>query len=218
MYEAREGPSKTFSWVAMITSFILTSVSTISASAYLFSYWTNVPSYPSVLCKSHIGIGIDFQTSQIILSTSSAIIFYLPGFFLPNYGRSTPVAGYVFLMTVVFNWLYVIATTHSGYIVLCSLTQSEILFSFALASASPTATTAANILPFLLGTMSIVNGIIVPHIQMTNPWRDFVYWANPLVSGISPLSQAGITNNYLPLNSIWFDIRLVSIHRTWDCN
>lgn len=170
-------------------------------------------------CVSYIlALALTFRLLRLFYHTSSAIIFYLPGFFLPNYGRSTLVAGYVFLMTVVYNWLYVIATTHSGYIALCSLTQSEILFSFALASASPTATIAANILPFLLGTMSIVNGIIVPHIQMTNPWRDFVYWANPLVGGISPLSQAGITNNYLPLNCIWFDIRLASTHRTWNCD
>ncbi|KAF7965972.1 hypothetical protein HWV62_40705 [Athelia sp. TMB] len=110
LFENREGPSKAYSWVALITSFILTS----------------------------LPIGV-----------ASAVIYFLPSFFIPYYARSTPVAG-------------------------------AILFSFALASAAPTPTTAANILPFLLSIMAIVNGIIVPHAEMTNPWRDFVYWVNPL--------------------------------------
>lgn len=76
--------------------------------------------------------------------------------------------------------------------------RSEILFSFALASAAPTPTAAANLLPFLLSVMSIVNGIIVPHRQMTNPWRDFVYWVNPLVSTFLTL-RPGITHKYLSL-------------------
>jgi hypothetical protein len=78
--------------------------------------------------------------------------------------------------------------------------RSEILFSFALASASPTPTVAANILPFLLAIMAIVNGIVVPHRQMTNPWRDFVYWVNPLVSAFSTL-KPGIAQKYLSLTS-----------------
>jgi ATP-binding cassette, subfamily G (WHITE), member 2, SNQ2 len=69
------------------------------------------------------------------------------------------------------------------------------LFSFALASASPTPTTAAHILPFLLAIMAIVNGIIVPHMQMTNPWRDFVYWVNPLVSVLLASSDAEIEDH-----------------------
>lgn len=56
------------------------------------------------------------------------------------------------------------------------------MFSLALASAAATPTVAANILPFILSILSIVNGIFVPHGQMPNPWRDFVYWANPVVS------------------------------------
>lgn len=69
---------------------------------------------------------------------------------------------------------------------------SEILFSFALASASPSPTVAANLLPFLLAVLAIVNGIFVPHPQMPNPWRDFVYWANPVVS-----------STLVSLRSIW---------------
>ncbi|KZP09293.1 hypothetical protein FIBSPDRAFT_938543 [Athelia psychrophila] len=122
LFESREGPSKTFSWIALITSFILTS----------------------------LPIGV-----------VSSVLYFLPSFFISNYARSTSVAGFVFLMILLFNWF-------------------AILFSFALASAAPTPTTAANILPFVLGIISIVNGIIVPHAQMTNPWRDFVYWVNPV--------------------------------------
>jgi hypothetical protein len=85
-------------------------------------------------------------------------------------------------MILLFNWLSVIIATRGVHSVPCSRFHSEILFSFALASASPTETAAAYFLPFLLGIMSIVNGIFVPHMQMTNPWRDFVYWANPVVS------------------------------------
>jgi hypothetical protein len=50
----------------------------------------------------------------------------------------------------------------------------------------------------LLAIMAIVNGIIVPHRQMTNPWRDFVYWVNPLVSAFSTL-KPGIAQKYLSL-------------------
>jgi len=44
--------------------------------------------------------------------------------------------------------------------------------------------------------MAIMNGIVVPHKQMTNPWRDFVYWVNPLVSILSTL-KTKIAYNYL---------------------
>lgn len=56
----------------------------------------------------------------------------------------------------------------------------EILFAFMLAAASPTPLTAANLLPFMLPILFIVSGIIVPHSTMPNPWRDFVYYVNPI--------------------------------------
>lgn len=38
----------------------------------------------------------------------------------------------------------------------------------------------SNLLPFILPILALVNGIVIPHDQMTEPWKSFVYWANPL--------------------------------------
>ncbi|KZP09310.1 hypothetical protein FIBSPDRAFT_873679 [Athelia psychrophila] len=146
LFESREGPSKAYSWIALITSFILTSLP---------------------------------------IGAVSAVLYFLPSFFISNYARSTSTAGFVFLMILLFNWF-------------------AILFSFALASAAPSPTTAANILPFLLAIMSIVNGIFVPHAQMTNPWRDFVYWVNPVTYYVGAF--LGSTLHDLPIECTSSDL------------
>lgn len=38
----------------------------------------------------------------------------------------------------------------------------------------------SNLLPFILPILALINGVVIPHDQMTEPWRSFVYWVNPL--------------------------------------
>lgn len=91
----------------------------------------------------------------------SSIIYWLPSFFIPYYSQPSYKAGYFYLMVLLINLF-------------------EIEFSLMLAASSPTPITAANLLPFILPILAIVNGIIVPQSEMTQPWRSFVYWVNPL--------------------------------------
>lgn len=95
------------------------------------------------------------------IAVVASVIYFLPSYFIPFYSMPTYKAGYFYLMTLLINLF-------------------EIEFSLLLAASSPTPVTAANLLPFMLPILAIVNGIIVPHDMMTQPWRSFVYYVNPL--------------------------------------
>ncbi|KAF9506761.1 hypothetical protein BS47DRAFT_1374048 [Hydnum rufescens UP504] len=111
LYEAREGPSKTYSWIAFMTAFVIISC-------------------------------IHFRAS---------VIYFLPSFFIPFYKRDTYVAGFAFLMIITFNLF-------------------AIFFSIALAAGAPTPTAATYILPFLLSSFFVVNGVIVPKNKIVTPF------------------------------------------------
>ena len=120
-FTVREGPSKTYSWIAFMTAFVAVSV-------------------PIALVAS--------------------VLFFLPSFFLPFYTEPSTVAGLWYLMI---------------FLVTCY----EMFFSLALAAACPTPVTAANLLPFLLPFVAIVNGVIIPKASLPAPWSGLIY-ANPL--------------------------------------
>uniref|UniRef100_V5EA64 ATP-binding multidrug cassette transport protein n=2 Tax=Kalmanozyma brasiliensis (strain GHG001) TaxID=1365824 RepID=V5EA64_KALBG len=120
-FTVREGPSKTYSWIAFMTAFVAVSI-------------------PVALVAS--------------------VLFFLPSFFLPFYSQRSTVAGMWYLMI---------------FLVTCY----EMFFSLALAAACPTPVTAANLLPFLLPFVAIVNGVIVPISRLVAPWSGLIY-ANPL--------------------------------------
>ncbi|KAN0063705.1 ATP-binding cassette transporter snq2 [Thecaphora frezii] len=107
---------------------------------------------------------IAFMTAFVAVSLPIALVasvlFFLPSFFLPFYERSSEVAGYFWLMV----W---------------AVTMYEFFFSLALAAACPTPVIAANLLPFILPILAIVNGIIVPKASLPQPWRS-VIWTNPI--------------------------------------
>ena len=200
LFESREGPSKTFSWFALITSFILTSVSII---LMFFSLLSHVISFFIVAhrcCVSDM-----FRLAERLVHLLNQVGCYLlPAEFLPRQLRSTNASVRIrFSHDPVVQLLVSrrFSPSCSQQIYTHPPFRSEILFSFALASASPTPTTAANILPFLLAVMAVVNGIIVPHKQMTNPWRDFVYWVNPVVSTFLML-KPGTAHKYLSLTCL----------------
>lgn len=120
-FTVREGPSKTYSWIAFMTAFVAVSI-------------------PIALVAS--------------------VLFFLPSFFLPLYSQRSTVAG---------MWYFMI------FLVTCY----EMFFSLALAAACPTPVTAANLLPFLLPFIAIVNGVIKPKSTLPAPWSGLIY-ANPL--------------------------------------
>ncbi|GAC97998.1 hypothetical protein PHSY_005586 [Pseudozyma hubeiensis SY62] len=120
-FTVREGPSKTYSWIAFMTAFVAVSI-------------------PIALVAS--------------------VLFFLPSFFLPFYTQPSTVAGMWYLMI---------------FLVTCY----EMFFSLALAAACPTPVTAANLLPFLLPFVAIVNGVIKPISTLPKPWKELIY-ANPL--------------------------------------
>lgn len=120
-FTVREGPSKTYSWIAFMTAFVAVSV-------------------PIALVAS--------------------VLFFLPSFYLPFYSQPSTVAG---------MW----------YLMIFFVTCYEMFFSLALAAACPTPLTAANLLPFLLPFVSIVNGVIKPKSTLPAPWSGLIY-ANPL--------------------------------------
>lgn len=120
-FVVREGPSKTYSWIAFMTAFVAVSL-------------------PIALVAS--------------------VLFFLPSFFLPFYSQASTVAGMWYLMI---------------FLVTCY----EMFFSLALAAACPTPVTAANLLPFLLPFVAIVNGVIKPKATLPAPWSGLIY-ANPL--------------------------------------
>jgi ABC-type multidrug transport system ATPase subunit len=102
-----------------------------------------------------------FILTTMPIAFVASIIYFLPSYFLPFYAEPSAKAGYFYLMVLLFN-------------------AFGIEFSLMLAASSPTPITAANLLPFILPILAIVNGVIVPHSMMPNPWRDFVYWVNPV--------------------------------------
>lgn len=120
-FTVREGPSKTYSWIAFMTAFVAVSI-------------------PIALVAS--------------------VLFFLPSFFLPFGTQRSTVAGLWYLMI---------------FFVTCY----EMFFSLALAAACPTPVTAANLLPFLLPFVAIVNGVIKPKATLPAPWSGLIY-ANPL--------------------------------------
>jgi len=135
---------------------------------------------------------IAFMTAFVIISIPLAAvasaIYFLPSFFIPFYKRDTYVAGFAFLMIITFNLF-------------------AIFFSIALAAAAPTPTAAANILPFLLSSLAIVNGVIAPKNKMTAPWRDFVYWANPIayyIGGFNGVTLHGGSVSCKPVDIVTF--------------
>lgn len=95
------------------------------------------------------------------IAVVASVIYFLPSYFIPFYSMPTYKAGFFYLMTLLMNLF-------------------EIEFSLLLAAASPTPVTAANLLPFILPILAIINGIIVPQSMMTQPWKSFVYYVNPI--------------------------------------
>ncbi|CAO1616995.1 unnamed protein product [Jaminaea pallidilutea] len=104
---------------------------------------------------------ISFILCTMPVAIVSSVLFYLPSFFIPYYSQPTYKAGFFYLMVLLVNIF-------------------EIEFSLMLASSTPTPISAANLLPFMLPILAIVNGVIVPKSMMTQPWRSFVYYVNPL--------------------------------------
>lgn len=201
LFESREGPSKTFSWFAMITSFILTSVSIIFM--FLLMFLSLLSHAGSCFIVAHRCCVSDMfrLAERFVHSLNQVGCYLLPAKFLPRQLRSINASVRIRFSHDPIVQLLVsrrFPPSCSQHIYTHPPFRSEILFSFALASAAPTPTAAANILPFLLASMAIVNGIIVPHRQMTNPWRDFVYWVNPVVSTFLTL-KPGIAHKYLTL-------------------
>ncbi|PWN52595.1 hypothetical protein IE53DRAFT_405048 [Violaceomyces palustris] len=97
---------------------------------------------------------------SIPIALVASVLFFLPCFFLPLYSEPSTKAIYFWLQTLNIN-LY------------------EVFFSLALAAACPTPVQAANLLPFILPILAIVNGVIVPYSSMPAPWSG-VYWTNPI--------------------------------------
>ncbi|KAJ1036135.1 hypothetical protein NDA18_000001 [Ustilago nuda] len=120
-FTVREGPSKTYSWFAFMTAFVVVSIP---------------------------------------IALAASVLFFLPSFFLPFGPQRSTVAGMWYLMI---------------FLVTCY----EMFFSLALAAACPTPVTAANLLPFLLPFVAIVNGVIKPKATLPAPWSGLIY-ANPL--------------------------------------
>lgn len=102
-----------------------------------------------------------FVIATLPIAILSSVIFYLPSFFIPYYSQPTYKAGYFYLMVLLINVF-------------------EIEFSLMLAGSTETPVQAANLLPFLLPILALANGVIVPKVQMTEPWRSFVYYVNPI--------------------------------------
>ncbi|SNX87363.1 related to ATP-binding multidrug cassette transport protein [Melanopsichium pennsylvanicum] len=120
-FTVREGPSKTYSWIAFMTAFVAVSIP---------------------------------------IAVVASVLFFLPSFFLPFYSQPSTVTG---------MWFFMI------FLVTCY----EMFFSLALAAACPTPVTAANLLPFLLPFVAIVNGVIKPKATLPAPWSGLIY-SNPL--------------------------------------
>ncbi|KAE8228542.1 hypothetical protein CF326_g6521 [Tilletia indica] len=106
-----------------------------------------------------------FIASIIITSVPIAIvasvIWFLPAFFIPYYSRESYVAGFFYLNNLTMMFFM-------------------IGFSLLLALSCPTPVTASNLLPFLLPVLFCSNGVIVPHMNMREPWKSFVYYVNPI--------------------------------------
>ncbi|CAO1631936.1 unnamed protein product [Parajaminaea phylloscopi] len=102
-----------------------------------------------------------FVIATMPVAIIASIIFFLPSFFIPYYSQPTYKAGYFYLMALLINVF-------------------EIAFSLMLAGSTETPVQAANLLPFMLPVLALTNGIIVPKMQMTQPWRSFVYYINPI--------------------------------------
>ncbi|KAK0542954.1 ATP-binding cassette transporter snq2, partial [Tilletia horrida] len=101
------------------------------------------------------------QVTSAPVAIVASIIWFLPSFYLAYYARESWVAGFFYLNTITCMF-YMIA------------------FALVLALSCPSPVTAANLLPFLLPVLFVVNGVIVPHNQMPEPWRSFVYYINPI--------------------------------------
>ena len=101
-----------------------------------------------------------FVAVSIPIALVASVLFFLPSFYLPFYSQPSTVAG---------MW----------YLMIFFVTCYEMFFSLALAAACPTPLTAANLLPFLLPFVSIVNGVIKPKSTLPAPWSGLIY-ANPL--------------------------------------
>ncbi|CAO1631689.1 unnamed protein product [Sympodiomycopsis kandeliae] len=102
-----------------------------------------------------------FIITTMPIAVVASVVYFFPSFYIPFYSQPTYKAGFFYLMTLLINLF-------------------EVEFSLLLAAASPTPVTAANLLPFILPILAIVNGIIVPRSMMTQPWKSFVYYANPI--------------------------------------
>ncbi|CEH19318.1 atpase [Ceraceosorus bombacis] len=108
-----------------------------------------------------------------------AVIYFVPGFFLPYGKQPTYVAGFFFLNTLTVVYFF-------------------ILFALILVGSCPSPVIAAELVPFLLPILAICNGVIVPRASMPQPFRSFVYYVNP----ISYYVQAQVSTVMHPLQVV----------------
>ena len=137
-----------------------------------------------------------FVAVSVPIALVASVLFFLPSFFIPFGTRPASVAGYFWLQTFVLN-LY------------------EFFFSLALAAACPTPVTAANLLPFVLPILALVNGVIVPKAMLPQPWTSII-WSNPLFYYIR--GQVAVVLRDLPVSCRREDLALFNPPAGLSCD
>ena len=121
LWEARELPSRIYSWPAFCTANIIT---------------------------------------ELPIATVSAVLYFVIWYFPSGLPYESSVAGYVFLMTLMFYWFM--------------SSWGQWICAFA-----PSFTVISNTLPFFFVMTTIFNGVIRPYTQIPVFWRYWMYYVNP---------------------------------------
>ncbi|GAA94934.1 uncharacterized protein L969DRAFT_53077 [Mixia osmundae IAM 14324] len=98
--------------------------------------------------------------AELPYAIAGGILYWVLWYWIVAFGTGEP-AGYSLLMNVLLL-IFVYTLAHW----LCALAMSPTL--------------VANMLPFMLVVLSLMNGVIVQYEVLPSPYKKFLYWANPV--------------------------------------
>ncbi|VBB84819.1 Putative ABC transporter [Podospora comata] len=177
----------------MFTCFLIIMIPATVLNAVLPKFYTNRMLWEAREHPSRIYGWVAFCTAEVLSeipgSILAAVLYFLLWYFPTGLPTEASVAGYVFLMTLLF------------FLFMASWGQW-------ICAWAPNFTVISNILPFFLVTFSIFNGVVVPYDQLNVFWRYWIYYVNPStwwIRGVLAATLNGQSVQCAPNEAAYFD-------------
>jgi len=148
----------------MFTAFLIVLIPPTVVNAVVPKFYQNLSLWESREHPARIYNWVAFCTASVVteipISSLSAVIYWLLWYFATGLPIDSSIAGYVFLMTLLFF--------------LFQASWGQWICAFA-----PSFTVISNILPFFFVMFGLFNGVVRPYTLMPSFWRYWLYYLIP---------------------------------------